>query len=189
MQEDNSHSNPPPQKRTKSSELFKKQHGFSPERLLPALNPPLQQHALTRERRNKSDSEKRDKDRERDRSAEYKESLLGQALEGGPNLIVPPQVRNCFNIAFILFLLAPNNWYIWVFFFSSFVIIFIKLTYKMHYCYFSCQTHFIFIHHLPIESTRSIMIWHLCRRKVPARIQMIVMMALPIGTMMTQWIR
>lgn len=97
MQEDNSHSNPPPQKRTKSSELFKKQHGFSPERLLPAINPPLQQHALTRERRNKADAEKREKDRERDRerdrSIEYKESLLGQALEGGPNLIVPPQVR------------------------------------------------------------------------------------------------
>lgn len=93
---DDSRSNPPPQKRTKSSELFKKQHGFSPERLLPALNPPLQQHALTRERRSRSDTDNnkdRDRDRERERSLEFKESLLGQALEGGPNLIVPPQVR------------------------------------------------------------------------------------------------
>lgn len=93
MQDDNSTSNPPPQKRTKSSELFKKQHGFSPERLLPAINPPLQQHALTRERRSKSEQENRDREKERDRSMEFKDSLLGQALEGGPTLIVPSQVK------------------------------------------------------------------------------------------------
>lgn len=92
MQDDNSTSNPPPQKRTKSSELFKKQHGFSPERLLPAMNLPPQQHALTRERRSKSEQDSKDRDRERDRSMDFKESLLGQALEGGPTLIVPPQV-------------------------------------------------------------------------------------------------
>lgn len=92
MQDDNSTSNPPPQKRTKSSELFKKQHGFSPERLLPAINPPLQQHALTRERRSKSEQENREREKERDRSMEFKDSLLGQALEGGPTLIVPSQV-------------------------------------------------------------------------------------------------
>ncbi|XP_063700640.1 protein abrupt [Culicoides brevitarsis] len=93
MQDDNSASNPPPQKRTKSSELFKKQHGFSPERLLPAINPPLQQHALTRERRSKSDQESRDRKEDRDRSMEFKDSLLGQALEGGPTLIVPSQTH------------------------------------------------------------------------------------------------
>lgn len=105
--DDNSHSNPPPQKRTKSSELFKKQHGFSPERLLPAINPPLQQHALTRERRSKSDTDNKDRSRDRDRSLEFKESLLGQALEGGPNLIVAPQVKK--NLIF--FVVTNDNDY------------------------------------------------------------------------------
>lgn len=39
----------------------------------------------------------REKDRElldgRDRSLELRESLLGQALEGGPTLIVPPSMQ------------------------------------------------------------------------------------------------
>jgi hypothetical protein len=46
----------------------------------------LQQHALRRDRDKSKDS------RERDRSVEMKESLLSQALEGGPTLTIPTQV-------------------------------------------------------------------------------------------------
>lgn len=46
----------------------------------------IQQHALRRERDKSKDS------RERDRSLEMKESLLSQALEGGPTLTIPTQV-------------------------------------------------------------------------------------------------
>jgi hypothetical protein len=87
-------SQPPPQKRTKSSELYRRQHGISPERTIRELAS-LTQHPLTRERhrdRDRDNKEANDRER-RDRSLELRESLLGQALEGGPTLIVPTQVR------------------------------------------------------------------------------------------------
>lgn len=68
----------------------------------------MQQHSLSRERdrernrdreresRDRSDRSDRERERERDRSLELRDSLLGQALEGGPTLIVPTQVDNFF---------------------------------------------------------------------------------------------
>lgn len=68
----------------------------------------MQQHSLSRERdrernrereresRDRSDRSDRERERERDRSLELRDSLLGQALEGGPTLIVPTQVDNSF---------------------------------------------------------------------------------------------
>uniref|UniRef100_A0A182W7B8 BTB domain-containing protein n=1 Tax=Anopheles minimus TaxID=112268 RepID=A0A182W7B8_9DIPT len=95
---------PPPQKRTKSSELYRKQHGLSPDDPIPLDLLPVGQHPLTRERDRSKDKSKQDHHhrgssehdlhhhhhhRERDRSLELRESLLGQALEGGPTLTVP----------------------------------------------------------------------------------------------------
>lgn len=48
----------------------------------------IQQHALRRERDKSKESR-----HERDRSLEMKESLLSQALEGGPTLTIPSQVN------------------------------------------------------------------------------------------------
>lgn len=70
------------------------QHGLSPESLRDHMSP-LTQHPLHRTRgrdleRNLHHSRDRDRSREsRDASLEMRESLLGQALEGGPTLIVP----------------------------------------------------------------------------------------------------
>ncbi|ALC39307.1 lolal [Drosophila busckii] len=70
-----SHLTPPPQKRIKSADLFRAQHGISPERLLLDREFPVAgQHPLTRNR-------SRDTSKDRDRSLELRESLLGQALE------------------------------------------------------------------------------------------------------------
>ncbi|XP_064553895.1 protein abrupt isoform X1 [Drosophila montana] len=70
-----SHLTPPPQKRIKSADLFRAQHGISPERLLIDRDFPVAgQHPLTRNR-------SRDTSKDRDRSLELRESLLGQALE------------------------------------------------------------------------------------------------------------
>uniref|UniRef100_A0A182SRV1 BTB domain-containing protein n=1 Tax=Anopheles maculatus TaxID=74869 RepID=A0A182SRV1_9DIPT len=94
---------PPPQKRTKSSELYRKQHGLSPDDPIPLDLLPVGQHPLTRERDRSKDKSKdhhhrgssehdlhhHHHHRERDRSLELRESLLGQALEGGPTLTVP----------------------------------------------------------------------------------------------------
>lgn len=83
--------NPPPQKRVKSAELYRVQHGISPDRLREHLTP-LAQHSLQRSRERERDVHNsiRDKSRDsRDHSLEMRESLLGQALEGGPTLIVP----------------------------------------------------------------------------------------------------
>ncbi|XP_053676903.1 protein abrupt isoform X2 [Anopheles nili] len=102
LPEDNS-SAPPPQKRTKSSELYRKQHGLSPDDPIPLDLLPIGQHPLTRERDRSKDKNKEHHHRgssehdlhhhhhhrERDRSLELRESLLGQALEGGPTLTVP----------------------------------------------------------------------------------------------------
>lgn len=88
--DDSSQPTPPPQKRIKSAELYKKQHGLSDDQLLVRdhLSVTIQQHALRRDRDKSKDS------RERDRSVEMKDSLLSQALEGGPTqLTVTPQVR------------------------------------------------------------------------------------------------
>lgn len=83
--------NPPPQKRVKSAELYRVQHGISPDRLRDHITP-LGQHPLQRSRDRERDvhNNSRDISREsRDHSLELRESLLGQALEGGPTLIVP----------------------------------------------------------------------------------------------------
>uniref|UniRef100_A0AAG5DDI6 BTB domain-containing protein n=2 Tax=Anopheles atroparvus TaxID=41427 RepID=A0AAG5DDI6_ANOAO len=104
LPEDNSTA-PPPQKRTKSSELYRKQHGLSPDDPIPLDLLPVGQHPLTRERDRSKDKSKdhhlrstssehdlhhhHHHHRERDRSLELRESLLGQALEGGPTLTVP----------------------------------------------------------------------------------------------------
>lgn len=90
---------PPPQKRTKSSELYRKQHGLSPDDPIPLEHFPIGQHPLTRERSKDKSKDLRSNAsiagsefdvRDRDRSLEsHKESLLSQVLEGGPTLSVP----------------------------------------------------------------------------------------------------
>ncbi|XP_017107167.2 protein abrupt [Drosophila bipectinata] len=71
-----SHLTPPPQKRIKSADLFRAQHGISPERLLIDRDFPVAgQHPLTRNRSG------RDTSKDRERNMELRESLLGQALE------------------------------------------------------------------------------------------------------------
>jgi hypothetical protein len=84
--DDSSQPTPPPQKRIKSVELYKRQHGLTDDQLMPRDHVSIQQHALRRERDKSKDS------RERDRSLEIKDSLLSQALEGGPTLTIPSQV-------------------------------------------------------------------------------------------------
>lgn len=95
-----SHLTPPPQKRIKSADLFRAQHGISPERLLIDREFPVNsssgnsnsgQHPLTRERnrdRDHSRETSRDRDRDRDRSLELRDSLLSQALESGQQMSV-----------------------------------------------------------------------------------------------------
>jgi hypothetical protein len=94
--DDSSQPTPPPQKRIKSVELYKKQHGLTDDHMMVRdhMSTSIQQHALRRERDKSKES------RERDRSVEMKESLLSQALEGGPTLTIPPQVR--FSLSFFL---------------------------------------------------------------------------------------
>lgn len=73
---------PPPQKRIKSADLFRAQHGISPERLLIDREFPVAgQHPLTRNR-------DRSRETSRDRDREMRESLLGQALENTNGLQV-----------------------------------------------------------------------------------------------------
>ncbi|XP_037912353.1 protein abrupt isoform X2 [Hermetia illucens] len=82
------HLTPPPQKRIKSADLYRAQHGISPERLLIDKDLPPDQHPLHRERdrtRDRSNSS-RETSRDRDRSLELRDSLLGQALESGHQL-------------------------------------------------------------------------------------------------------
>ncbi|CAH1717784.1 unnamed protein product [Chironomus riparius] len=85
--DDSSQPTPPPQKRIKSAELYKKQHGLTDEQMVVRdhLASSLQQHALRRDRDKSKESQSRD------RSVEMKESLLSQALEGGPTLTIPTQ--------------------------------------------------------------------------------------------------
>ncbi|KAI9585318.1 hypothetical protein GQX74_001165 [Glossina fuscipes] len=74
----NNHLTPPPQKRIKSADLFRAQHGISPERLLIEREFPVAgQHPLTRTR---------SRETSRDREREMRESLLGQALENSNGL-------------------------------------------------------------------------------------------------------
>lgn len=110
---------PPPQKRIKSADLYRAQHGISPTELeistkehdIQPLPPHHHHHHHQRERnsdrsrdnsmdmsrsreRDRSRESNRDRDhdrdRDRDRSLDLRESLLGQALEaGGPTLLVP----------------------------------------------------------------------------------------------------
>lgn len=92
--DDSSQPTPPPQKRIKSAELYKRQHGLTDEQLMVRehlTSVVTQQHALRRDRDKSKDSS-----RERDRSVEMKDSLLSQALEGGPTLTITPQVKKLF---------------------------------------------------------------------------------------------
>lgn len=98
------HLTPPPQKRIKSADLYRQQHGLSPEReLTPKDVQPLlaavggHRRSIDRSRdrertRTSSSDHNRSRDssvtQDRDRSVELRDSLLGQALEGGPTLIV-----------------------------------------------------------------------------------------------------
>lgn len=82
---------PPPQKRIKSVDLYRAQHGMSPDR---PLSPPTLNHlrSLSRDRDRDLLMDRHDDEEDiqsRDRSLDLRESLLGQALEGGPTLIVP----------------------------------------------------------------------------------------------------
>lgn len=98
------HLTPPPQKRIKSADLYRAQHGLSPERdMVPKDVQPLLAAVVSHRRSNERN---RDRERnrasscdqirsrdssathDRDRSAELRDSLLGQALEGGPTLTV-----------------------------------------------------------------------------------------------------
>lgn len=102
------HLTPPPQKRIKSADLYRAQHGLSPERELsgkdiiqPLLAATASVHRRSNDRSRDRERERalscdqtrsRDSssthDRERDRSTELRDSLLGQALEGGPTLTI-----------------------------------------------------------------------------------------------------
>lgn len=86
---------PPPQKRIKSVDLYRAQHGISPER---PLSPPTMNHlrSLSRDRDRDLLMERHSDEQSqmsRDRSLELRESLLGQALEGGPTLSVPTNMQ------------------------------------------------------------------------------------------------
>lgn len=102
------HLTPPPQKRIKSIDLYRAQHGMSPSDTDSLTKDHPLQHLQQRRHRDRdsnrsrdtSRDHSRDMSRDRDRSresmhehdrtaAELRESLLGQALEGGPTLIVP----------------------------------------------------------------------------------------------------
>lgn len=100
-----SHLTPPPQKRIKSVDLYRAQHGISPSELELGKDTDIQPIPAHHRQRNRNSDRSRDRsrdlsrsrersrdstrERERDRSDEMRESLLGQALEGGPTLIVP----------------------------------------------------------------------------------------------------
>lgn len=91
--DDSSQPTPPPQKRIKSAELYKRQHGLTDEQLMVREHlSSIQQHAMRRDR-----DKSRDSRSERDRSVEMKDSLLSQALEGVPtNITITPQVKKNF---------------------------------------------------------------------------------------------
>lgn len=99
------HLTPPPQKRIKSADLYRQQHGLSPERerelaakdVQPLLAAVGHRRSIDRSRdrertRTSSSDHNRSRDssstHDRDRSVELRDSLLGQALEGGPTLTV-----------------------------------------------------------------------------------------------------
>jgi hypothetical protein len=91
--DDSSQPTPPPQKRIKSAELYKRQHGLTDEQLMVRehlTSTITQQHALRRDRDKSKDS------RERDRSVEMKDSLLSQALEAPTTITITPQVRKIY---------------------------------------------------------------------------------------------
>ncbi|KAJ6646486.1 Protein abrupt [Pseudolycoriella hygida] len=99
------HLTPPPQKRIKSVDLYRAQHGISPSDLELCKDTDIQPIPAHHRQRNRNSDRSRDtsrdlsrsrersrestRERERDRSGDMRESLLGQALEGGPTLIVP----------------------------------------------------------------------------------------------------
>lgn len=77
------HLTPPPQKRIKSADLFRAQHGISPERFVMEREFPLGQHPLTRERDRSRGERDISRETSNDRSLDLRDSLLGQALESG----------------------------------------------------------------------------------------------------------
>lgn len=93
-----SHLTPPPQKRIKSADLYRAQHGISPDRdgslkdvqplLAAAAAHHLRSGDRSRDRVRMKDHSRSSRDsstQERDRSTELRDSLLGQALESGIN--------------------------------------------------------------------------------------------------------
>lgn len=103
--DDSSQPTPPPQKRIKSAELYKKQHGLTDQQMIvrDQLQSTIQQHALRRDRDKSKESHSRDSSRDqRDRSLEMKDSLLSQALEGGPTLTIQPPVSYLGNFRIYL---------------------------------------------------------------------------------------
>ncbi|XP_055680383.1 protein abrupt isoform X13 [Lutzomyia longipalpis] len=78
---------PPPQKRIKSADLYRAQHGISPERGVDGNPLPGQ---LRDKDRDRSDGD-RSRKSSMERNMGLRDSLLEQALEGGPTLIEPTQ--------------------------------------------------------------------------------------------------
>lgn len=113
-----SHLTPPPQKRIKSVDLYRAQHGLSPDRensslkdvqplLAAAAAHHLRSGDRSRDRVRMKDHSRSSRDsstQERDRSTELRDSLLGQALESGINESVLFFVPICIFLISILIL-------------------------------------------------------------------------------------
>lgn len=89
---------PPPQKRIKSADLYRAQHGISPDRadvslkeMQPILAAAAAYHTRAERGRNRSKENNRSRDSsslDREGNSELRDSLLGQALEAGTTLSV-----------------------------------------------------------------------------------------------------
>lgn len=91
----NAHLTPPPQKRIKSADLYRAQHGISPERINDGALKDIQLLAAA-QRHFHHESRSRDRSRTQDTSrdsstqdhGDRNDSLLGQALESGNSATV-----------------------------------------------------------------------------------------------------
>lgn len=110
MQDDRKSSHltpPPPQKRIKSVDLYRAQHGLSPENDLKDLQPLLDAARAYRGDRSRDRTRSKDHSRSRDSSsqdlnkAELRDSLLGQALEAGTTLSVASALTVQFSTYFL----------------------------------------------------------------------------------------
>lgn len=113
-----SHLTPPPQKRIKSADLYRAQHGLSPDRdrdaalkdVQPLLAAAAAHHLRSGDRsrdrvriKDHSRSSRDSSTQDRDRSTDLRDSLLGQALESGINESVLFFVPICKCFFFLLF--------------------------------------------------------------------------------------